>query len=116
MSNAITTTSAIISGTKITLVNQLPAHAIICDFPLHIPLFLSACYKTLLFIISHCWHGITMVRTKNRMSNGYTRVRAVSGTTVTTHFVPTDPMPLRERFRTMDGAPNLTQLTHNPRV
>jgi hypothetical protein len=36
------------------------------------------------------------------MSNGYTRVRSVSGTKVTTHFVPTDPMPRRERFHRME--------------
>ncbi len=98
--------SAIISnesaiGTKLTLLNQLPAHAIICDFPLNVALFLSACYKTLIFLISHCWQAI-MVRTKTHLSTGYTRVRTVSGTTVTTHFVPRDSMPLRARFRQME--------------
>ena len=44
-----------------------------------------------------------MVRTKNRMSNGYTRIRSVSGTKVTTHFVRTDPMPRRERYRQMEN-------------
>ena len=43
-----------------------------------------------------------MARTKTRMSNGYTRVRSVCGTKVTTHFIPTDPMPLRERFRRLE--------------
>jgi hypothetical protein len=64
-------------------------------------LFLSACYKTLIFIISHCWQVI-MVRTKTRMDNGYTRVRTVSATTVTTHFIPSIAMPRRERFRQME--------------
>jgi hypothetical protein len=36
------------------------------------------------------------------MSNGYTRVRTVSGTKVTTHFVPRNGIPLRERFRQME--------------
>jgi hypothetical protein len=43
-----------------------------------------------------------MARTKTRLNNGYTRVRTVSGTTVTTHFVPRNAMPLRERFRQME--------------
>ena len=101
--NMISDDSAIIStGTKLTLLNQLPAHAIICDFPLHVALFLSACYKTLIFLISSCWQAI-MVRTKNRMTNGYTRVRTVEGSTVTTHFYPTSPsMTRRERYRQME--------------
>ena len=43
-----------------------------------------------------------MARTKNRMTNGYTRVRTVQGNTVTTHFVPTQSMPRRERYRQLE--------------
>ena len=43
-----------------------------------------------------------MVRTKTHLSTGYTRVRTVSGSTVTTTFVPRDRMPLRERYRQLE--------------
>ena len=43
-----------------------------------------------------------MVRTKTHLSSGYTRVRTVSGSTVTTTFVPRYRMPLRERFRQLE--------------
>ncbi len=100
--NMISDASAIISTrTNLTLLNQLPAHAIICDFPLHVALFLSACYKTLIFLISSCWQAI-MVRTKTHLSTGYTRLRTVSGTKVTTIFVPRDSMPPRARFRQLE--------------
>ncbi len=36
------------------------------------------------------------------MSNGYTSVRTISGTKVTTHFIPSTGMPIRERFRQME--------------
>ena len=86
--------------TYLLRVYHLTQLAIICDFPLHVALFLSACYKMLIFLISHCWQA--MARTKTRMSNGYTRARNVSGTKVTTHFVPTDPMPRQERFQRLE--------------
>ncbi len=44
-----------------------------------------------------------MVRIKSKMTNGYTRVRTVTGSTVTTHFIPPSPaIPLSERFRQME--------------
>jgi hypothetical protein len=43
---------------------------------------------------SHCWQAI-MVRTKTRMDNCYTRVRTVSDTTVTAHFISQAP-PCRD--------------------
>jgi hypothetical protein len=99
--NAIAT-NAITTGTNLSLINQLPAHAIICDFPLRLALFLSACYKKFIFLISHCWQ--IMARTKNKITNGYTRVRTVTGSTVTTHFIPPSPaMPLRGHFRQMES-------------
>ena len=103
----ISTPSAIIShavtnGTNPPLLHRLPANTIICDFPLQVALFLSACYKTLIFIISHCWQAL-MVRTKSKLTNGYTRVRTVNGSTVTTHFIPpTTSMTLRQRYRQLE--------------
>ena len=45
-----------------------------------------------------------MARTKNKIANGYTRVRTVTGSTVTTHFIPPSPaMPLRGHFRQMES-------------
>jgi hypothetical protein len=44
-----------------------------------------------------------MARTKTKMTNGYTRVRTVQGSTVTTHFIPRSPsMTRRERYRQLE--------------
>ncbi len=87
--------SAIISnasaiGTKLTLLNQLPAHAIICDFSLQVALFLSACYKTLLFLISHCWQVI-MARTKSKMTNGHVCAQSKEARSPRTSFLRVPP-------------------------
>jgi hypothetical protein len=44
-----------------------------------------------------------MVRTKSKLTNGYTRVRTVNGSTVTTHFIPPNTsMTLRQRYRQLE--------------
>ena len=110
------TTHAIISGTYLPPVHQLPAHAIICDFLLHVTLFLSAIYKMLIFLISKCWQAI-MVRTKTHLSSGYTRVRTVSGSTVTTTFVPRDTRS-HDSPGTIPpaGTANTTEPAHHPGI
>ena len=43
-----------------------------------------------------------MARTKTRFSNGYTRVRTVQGTTVTTQWIPTNVQPLTTKLQNLE--------------
>jgi hypothetical protein len=58
------------------------------------------CYKEKQ-TVSYCWQAI-MARTKTRFSNGYTRVHTVRGTTVTTHWIPTNVQPLTTKLKTLE--------------
>ncbi len=43
-----------------------------------------------------------MARTKTRFGNGYTRVRTVHGTTVTTKWIPTNVQPLTTKLQNLE--------------
>ncbi len=81
--------NTITPDTTLSLINRIPAHNIIFDSPITVLLLLSALYKALIFVISHCWQA--MARTKTRLRDRYTRIRRMTGTTITTTFVPTTP-------------------------
>jgi hypothetical protein len=83
-----------------TMINIIPAHKIIFDFPLAVILFVAAVYKVIIFALSYCWQ--VMARTKTRLKSGYIRERTVNGTTITTRFIPTNPKPRTIRLRTLE--------------
>ena len=75
--------NAISSECNLSLINRIPAHKIIFDFPVAVLLTLLALYKVLIFRLSYLWQE--MARTKTKLRD---RIRYVHGTTITTTFVP----------------------------
>jgi hypothetical protein len=83
MTEVDSTPNAITSDTTLSLINRIPAHKIIFDFPVAVLLLLFALYKALIFTISYLWQAI-MARIKTRLRD---RIRRMHGTTITTTFV-----------------------------
>jgi hypothetical protein len=78
---------AIILDNSNDLINRIPAHKIIFDFPVVVLLLFTALYKALIFAISFLWQAI-MARIKTRLRD---RIRRIHGTTITTTFVTPNP-------------------------
>jgi hypothetical protein len=87
-----------------TMINLIPAHAIILDFLLAVIAFLSTFCKVLIFTLSYCWQATTtMARTKTRVKGtNYTRVRTFNGATVTIKFVQTNAEPRTTKLRNLE--------------
>jgi hypothetical protein len=74
---------AIILDNSNDLINRIPAHKIIFDFPVVVLLLFAALYKALIFTISFLWQAI-MARIKTRLRD---RIRRMHGTTIKTTFI-----------------------------
>jgi hypothetical protein len=91
---------AVILDTSNDLINRIPAHKIIFDFPVVVLLLFTALYKALIFALSCCWQA--MVRTKSRLHTQDDRIRTTRGTTITTTFKPTNMQPRITKLRAME--------------
>ncbi len=99
-------TNAITSESNLSLINRIPAHIIIFNFPVAVLLTLLAIYKVLIFMLSYLWQE--MARTKTKLRD---RIRYVHGTTITTTFVPTTNI-LKLRYLEKKVLHNLGLIQH----
>jgi hypothetical protein len=99
-------TNAITSERNLSLINRIPAHKIIFDFPVAVLLTMLAIYKVLIFMLSYLWQE--MARTKTKLRD---RIRHVHGTTITTTFVPTTNI-LKLRYLEKKVLHNLGLIQH----
>jgi hypothetical protein len=98
--------NAITSESNLSLINRIPAHKIIFDFPVAVLLTMLAIYKALIFMLSYLWQE--MARTKTKLRD---RIRHVHGTTITTTFVPSTNI-LKLRYLEKKVLHNLGLIQH----